>query len=102
MTPRPSAIRVFGKKHSVIWECDNLGDASGEINFGPCVISIAGKIADDEAKETLLHELIHAVEHQLGIDIPEQKLRGFSVGLFAVMRDNPELPDFLFGGSNAA
>jgi hypothetical protein len=52
----------------------------------------------DEVRETLLHELLHCVEYSAAFDVKEAHIAQLSVGLFAILRDNPKLRAFIFKG----
>ena len=60
------------------------------------MITISRDASVQMQKETLLHEILHAIEHQSGLDIPEAVISALSVGIFGVMRDNPRLAKALF------
>ena len=58
---------------------------------------------DDEVniqqkENTLLHEIIHAIDTDRNLDMKEDQIGGVSTGLYQVMRDNKELLNsFTFG-----
>lgn len=87
-------LKIIGKRHRVIWDApltDNFGECDHEKN----VLSIAAGLPHDEERDTLLHEVTHAVEKQLNCSIPEEKLRMIVTGLYAVLKDNPKLAAYL-------
>ena len=48
-----------------------------------------------EAPETLLHEVIHSLDHAMRLDFSEETVGRLSRGLWAVIQDNPQLIDYL-------
>jgi hypothetical protein len=88
-------LSVIGKRIRILWDA-TLVDNYGEYDLEKNLISIAVGLPHDEARDTLLHELTHAVEKQLNCHIPEDKLRLIVTGLYAVMKDNPRLVTYLF------
>lgn len=96
---RPVTVRVFGKIYTVEWRAKALDefDRAGDHHQAGLAIRIADGLAPDEERETLMHELTHSIERQLGINIAEKKVRQLSVGMYAVLKDNPRLRTYLFG-----
>ncbi len=87
-------LQIIGKRHRVVWDAP-LTENDGEIDFERNVISIAPNLPHDEERDTVLHEITHAVEKQLNCRIPEEKLRIIVTGLYAVLKDNPRLATYL-------
>ena len=92
----PAVIRVIGKDIRVLPN-EKLDEKYGALDLDALELSLQAGISDQQARETALHEILHAIEHQLGLKISEHNIRQISIGLFAVMRDNPTLVPFLFG-----
>lgn len=61
-------------------------------------IVVAENLKPDNQREVLLHELIHAVDDTLSIGLKEKEVHQLSVGLYTVLKENPNLRKFLFGG----
>lgn len=87
-------LRIIGKRHRVLWE-QPLEDRFGDCDQNKCVIRLAAGMAHDVKRETTLHEVIHAIAMQMNLDVPEEHVRQLSIGLYAVMHDNPKLFEFL-------
>jgi hypothetical protein len=93
-------IRLIGKRHRIEWACaelksDDGDDADGLFHRGKKLIQIAAGQTHDDERETLLHEIMHALEVQMDAEIPEAKLRQLAVGLYAALKDNPKLVAYL-------
>lgn len=87
-------LRIIGKRHRIEWEVP-LEDRFGDCDQNGCKIRIAAGLPHDVKRETTLHEVLHAIAMQMNLDVPEEHIRQFSIGLYAVMHDNPKLVGFL-------
>lgn len=48
-----------------------------------------------EAADTLLHEVIHGLEHVMGFTVPERTIVKLTSGILGVLHDNPEVAKWL-------
>lgn len=92
-------IRLIGKRHKIVWK-DEIIDDDGDAVLGMYtqrnkLIQIQTGQTHDDERETVLHEILHALEEQMNAEIPEAKLRQLAVGLYAALKDNPRLVDYL-------
>ena len=62
MTNRPTSIRVCGQLFRIGYEMDWTNHALGFVNLNEGLIELNPELPDDQARETLLHEVIHAVD----------------------------------------
>ena len=92
----PSRIKVVGKNYAIeildrVDEDDSLG-YSDETNQ-----KVLLKRAQhfEALKDTLLHEVVHAIDHAIGLDLREEQVRGLAGGILQVLRDNPKFARFL-------
>jgi hypothetical protein len=96
---RPKRLTLIGKRHRIEWDCDlREGDdvlISGYFHLSKKLIQVAAGQTHDDERETLLHEILHALEVQMDAEIPEPKLRQLAVGLYAALKDNPKLVTYL-------
>lgn len=51
-------------------------------------------------REVLLHEIIHAIDFAAGSSLTEEQVTMLAIGLDGVMKDNPRVKDYIFGGQN--
>jgi hypothetical protein len=96
MTPPFRQLSVIGKRYRVKWSAPISEDLAGECDHATNILSICTGMPHDEERDTVLHEVTHAVEKQLQCEIPEEKLRMIVTGLYAVLKDNPRLTAYLF------
>lgn len=93
-------ITVLGKPYRV--EVRDINTPSGE---GPLGTVYNSKqliyLHDGQGKETmadtLLHELLHALDFNMAIKLKERQVHALAAGLLALFRDNPELCDIMLG-----
>ena len=69
-------------------------------NLGECcnktqTISVATDQTPIEAADTLLHEVVHAIDWIVGLDLTEHQVRHLSATLLGVLQDNPEFAEWL-------
>lgn len=76
-----------------------LADEYGLTTFDDLEIVLRQTMPDDLRKETLLHELLHAILFAQGVPAGAQEkwVKRLSPLLFATLRDNADLRRFLFG-----
>jgi len=95
--PRPDSVRILGVKYPVATETntDFTGTANGHIDGDAQAIRIADGLGPDKGRETLLHEVIHGTSFAMCSDLTEHQVRSMANGLYAVLRDNPDLVPYL-------
>jgi hypothetical protein len=94
-------VKIFHKAVDVEFKKDpKLGDGSKSYGFfdeDDGRIVAAANIKPDDQREVVMHELFHVIDDTLGIGLPEKKLRPLSVGVFTMLKENPELCNYFFG-----
>jgi len=95
---RPSRIKILGKVYTVDFVPEGTqgleGDDCGLCDSEKLLISVKdGQPAYNE-QDTVLHEVIHAITHQMDIEKfmgkhEEKIVRTLATGLLAVIKDNP-------------
>jgi hypothetical protein len=90
----PEYVRIVGKDFSVS-EGDEHFKLSGEMDEAALSIVIKpGQLPVEEA-DTLLHEVIHAIDSCLCLNLSERQVRLTATCLLAVIQDNPEFSEFI-------
>jgi hypothetical protein len=82
-----NSLNILGKTFKLEW-LDELPDALGETYTSKQLIRMQKGLPADTERETLLHEVIHAVEESLALGLTEAQVHALACGLFAVLRDN--------------
>lgn len=92
----PASVDVLGKPYRVELIQRDSGDY-GECFSDQCRIEVATYQCDTQKKDTLLHEVMHAIDHEMNCRMSEPQIRRIATGLLAVLRQNPALVAFLTG-----
>ena len=88
---RPESVRVLGKTFTVTLE---PARALNRLEVGLCdehtqTITVLEGLHPEDERETLLHEVLHAVDHAMHCELSEHQVSALSRGLLAVLIDNP-------------
>jgi hypothetical protein len=102
---RPARIRVIGKVHTVHFVPaghallrdgpDDPKPGYGRHDGATLTIAIEEGQPLANEQDTVLHEVLHAVETAMGMDVAEEVVEKFATGLLAVLKDNPGLVTYL-------
>ena len=88
----PSELQLFGKVWQIKFtKIKDLGDCEVVLNR----IRVNPKQSADSRRDTLLHEIVHAVEHELLLNMTEKQVSRLATGLLSMLRTNPGVVDFL-------
>ena len=83
---RPERIKILGKVYAVSYKTPGkaplLDDDSGDIDYQKLEITIAEGLGQDEEQSTLLHEVLHAISHEMHAGLKEQHIERMENGLF--------------------
>ena len=93
---RPTKVAVLNQDFKVEWL--TTGDDHGSVDLNNCVIQVVTKYPKKTVVDTFLHELIHAVNHVMGIEdstSEEEATTRFSTGFCTVWRHNPKVFEWL-------
>lgn len=97
----PPLIKVFAHTFEIRLCQDN--QMHGNVGFcesAELKIDINGSLPRSIQRETLMHELFHAIAYSTNLkkDNDEERwINCLSMGFFTVLQDNPELKTYLLG-----
>ena len=93
---RPNGVRVQGKQFSIKYlKASQIpDDALGLTKYMDLSISVQEGIPLALEQEVVFHEITHAVEKSLDIDMSEHQVEVLACGWIQVLRDNPGLLDY--------
>ena len=99
MDELPKKIRVLGKDWVIEHNEDLITDKSsyGRCHVGHAKIEYTTVDGDGEplnvpmVKDTIIHELVHAIEETAGLGLKERQVLGLGGGLYALIKENPGL-----------
>jgi len=95
---RPVCISILGKVYAVEWLdriYDEEGEQSGTSSARHQIIKVSTSHHLDDQRDTLLHEVLHAIDEQLKLDLSETQVALLSTGLFQVFRAAPDFAEFV-------
>ena len=99
------SIHILGCDFGVITVPDGHPEVEGcwgSFKHDEQKIYIQTGLAEGITKETLFHEIIHAVDSMVVSDgLTEHEIFRLSVVLYATLRDNPALRDYLFDSDDS-
>lgn len=97
-------IKIFDKTFKINFTKDrrDFSDSEliGQTKHHEQILSVLStdEMHDDSQKETLFHEVIHAVDKQInGNELTEKQVAVLSVGLLTVIKGNPRVFSYIFG-----
>ena len=95
---RPEAVRLMGRTFLINYVRGSvLADDTdfGHIDFYSQLINISDNLTPVEEADTVLHELIHAIDLSMGLEMSEHQVHHLATGLIALFQDNPEVALYL-------
>ena len=95
---RPARVRVLGKQFQIDFvpgDHKNLEEAYGLCDSDEQRIWIKEGQPLESEQDTVLHEVLHAVESAMNMDLDDKIIHLLATGLLAVIRDNPTFVRYL-------
>lgn len=90
----PTIIRVLGRDVPVVFD-ESMEKAWGEYDYLQQIVRIQkGQHPAFEA-DTVLHELIHAIDDVMQLGMKERQVHCVASGVLALLKDNPHLLEYL-------
>ena len=92
----PSSLTIIGKAYEVqLLTVQEFPANCGETHSAQGIIKIQeGQLLYDEA-DTLLHECIHALDERFQLKLTERQVYCTTVGLLSLLKDNPNMLQYL-------
>ena len=106
MTKRPERIKVVSKRFTVEYHKPIEGEEerdpalldpehAGECRTLEQRILIEDGMKPDTQKDTILHEVLHAISDEMELDLSEEQVTGAAKGILCVLMDNPSFARYL-------
>ncbi len=88
----PVSLRI-GAQHYTVHLDERLahGEKFGETNLATLEITIDATSQPGRQRQTLVHEIVEALNHELHIGLRHQQIELLEAGLYQVIKDNPSL-----------
>jgi len=90
-------LRILGKLWIVKQQASKGSKDDGKCEFATKIISVNPRQTEDSKRDTLLHEIMHALDEELQTKMSERQVRLQATGLIEVLRNNPALVAYLAG-----
>jgi hypothetical protein len=92
----PKRVKVIGKTYSIDYmdkvdEEDNLG----EHDITTQKIKIRKEQHFEALRDTVMHEVMHAIDEQMSLKLKESQVHALASGLLQLIRENPKFLRFL-------
>ena len=88
----PVSVRVMGKRWVIEYREQ---DEYGLCDYKQTKITISEDQSLENMRDTVLHELVHAISNEVKAGLNEKQTATISTGVLAILRDNPGLVRFL-------
>jgi hypothetical protein len=100
MTTIPKEFKLFGQR----WQIRMGTELELDTDLGRCVVDdnlilLNATQTTTNLQHTLTHEVIHAVEQKLHLNLTEQQVDLIALGLVDIMTNTPEMIK-IFGANN--
>ena len=93
MTPLKT-IKIVGKRYKIVY--DDKAENCGECDDNKQQITVKKSMPPDLELDTIIHEVTHAIDYQMNLEMSERQVHGVGTGLAAVLIDNPKFIDYLY------
>lgn len=98
MTPAlPDAIKIIGKTYKVE-PVPEMDDDCGACYDSKQLIKISEDLPQELSQDTLLHEVMHAIDFQMHTNMKERQISAMAAGLTAVFKENPDFVKYILAG----
>jgi hypothetical protein len=94
-------VKILGKTYSLqIVDKVDEQDSLGECNDSLQRILVKSGQKPDQAMDTVIHEITHAIDYQMHLGLSERQVHCVAAGLTAVLLENPNLSQLWNSRSN--
>jgi hypothetical protein len=87
-------LKIIGKRFKIV--VDAKMDDHGQCDSAKHVITLQGGMTKALLLDTLIHEITHAIDYEMNLEMTERQVHGVGSGLAAVFFDNPKFIDYLY------
>lgn len=94
MSSFPKTINVIEQNYAIEYD-ESLKNALGQCDGNTLKISILPNQSANVEADVLMHEVIHAIEMAMYLNMSERQVFCISVGLLAVLKRNPQFLEYL-------
>ena len=93
--PLPKVVRVLGRDIPVkVYPADEMPKAFGEYDYETQIVRIKEGQQPAFEADTLLHELVHAMDDAMQLNMRERQVHCIAVGIVALFKDNADFAEY--------
>lgn len=89
----PRSVSIIGQRFDIRAQTE-LSDC-GRCDYHKTTILFDPGQSAEALRDTVLHEIVHAIAHLMDMKLSESKTLRIATGLLCVLRENPSLVKFL-------
>jgi len=94
-------VRVLGKTYKIQSLPEHVMDGEfGACNYAYQLIKYNQKLAPDELKDTLLHEMVHVLDYGMQLGLKEKQVHTIATGVYSLMKDNKEFFEWVMSDAD--
>lgn len=92
---KPTSVRVLARQYAIEWGTTPK-NTCGICDNQKQLIKINGKAHHDLQQDTLLHEILHAIDEHMDSKMEEKRVNRLASLLLLVLKENPLVTEYLF------
>lgn len=100
MQKPPKKVEILGQNFGIVLSSEMSEEELGRCDYSNQLIYISKSQASDSMRDTLLHEIIHAIHWLMGLgdnNTEEEFTARTTTGLRSVMLQNAEIVEYVLG-----
>lgn len=92
----PSSVVILGRVYNIDQKDFIDGDLLGQCDSDALKIMIKKNQPEILEADTLLHEILHAIDDAMQTKMKERQVHCTATGLLALFKDNPDFVKYMF------
>jgi len=92
----PSSVVILGRVYNIDQKDFIDGDLLGQCDSDALKITIKKNQPEILEADTLLHEILHAIDDAMQTKMKERQVHCTATGLLALFKDNPDFVKYMF------
>ena len=92
----PSSVVILGRVYNIDQKDFIDGDLLGQCDSDALKITIKKNQPEILEADTLLHEILHAIDDAMQTKMKERQVDCAATGLLALFKDNPDFVKYMF------
>jgi hypothetical protein len=93
--PFPNTIDIIGREYEVLYKDELAGDV-GQCDYEKLQIHIKTGQQPFLEADTILHEIIHAIDDAMQTKMSERQVHCTATGIMALLKNNQEFLEYLY------